>query len=80
MAGHAFVVAKEVFHHSNNNILRLWEWLDDEKEFFLSKFSNINKHLYLERNFNHLRLRYPDPYNFLTKCALGEPTKHVYGC
>ena len=77
MSGHAFVVA---FHHRNNNILKLWEWWNDEKEFFLSKFNHINKHLYLENNFNHLKLRYPDPCNFLTKRVLGEPTKHACGC
>ena len=55
MAGHAFVVAKEVFHHRNGNILKLWEWLDDETQFFLSKFNYTNKHLNLERNFNHLK-------------------------
>ena len=55
MAGHAFVVAKEVFHLRNGNILKLWEQLIDEKQFFLSKFNYINKHLYLEKNFDHLK-------------------------
>ena len=31
MTGRAFVVAMEVFHHRNGNILKLWEWLNDEK-------------------------------------------------
>ena len=65
MTGRAVVVANEVFHHRNGNISTLWEWLHDEKQFLL-----FNEHLYLERNFNHLRLRYSDPCNFLTKRAL----------
>ena len=70
MAGRSFVVAKEVFHHRNENNLKLWEWLNDEKLFFLSKFNYINKHLHLEKNFKHSKLRYTDPYNFLNKGAL----------
>ena len=46
-----------------------WEWLNDEKHVF-SKFYYINKHVYFEKNFNHSKLRYTDPCNFLTKCAL----------
>ena len=53
MAGRAFLVAKEVFHHRNGNILKLWEWLNDEKQFFY-----------------HSKLRYTEPWNFLTKRAL----------
>ena len=75
--GNAFVVA---FHHRNSNILKLWEWLNDEKQFFMFKFNHINKHLYFENNCNHLKLRYPDLCNFLTKRVLGEPTKHACGC
>ena len=78
MAGRAFVVAKEVFHHSNK-ILKLWEWLNDEKQFFLSKFNYIDKHFYFEENSNHSKLRYTDMCNFLTK-RIGEPTKHDHGC
>ena len=70
MAGRAFVVAKEVFHHRKSNILKLWEWLNDEKQFFLSKFNYINKHFHFEKKFNHSKLRYTDPCNFLTKRAL----------
>ena len=70
MAGHAFVVAKEVFHRGNGNILKLWEWLNDDKQFLLFKFRNINQRLHLENNFNHLKLSDTDPCNFLTKRAL----------
>ena len=73
MAGRAFVVAKKVFHHRNGYILTLWEWLNEGKHFFVFKFNYINEHLCMEKNFNHLKLRYTDPCNFLTKCAL------VYG-
>ena len=51
MTGHAFVVAKEVFHHRSAYILTLWEWLNDDKRLFLFKFSYIKKHLYLQTNF-----------------------------
>ena len=34
MAGHEFMVAEEVFNHINGNILKLREWLNDEKQFF----------------------------------------------
>ena len=70
MTGRAFVVVKEVFHHGNGNILKLWEWLNDEKEFFLSKFNYVNKYFYFEKNCNHSKMRYTDPCNFLTKRAL----------
>ena len=70
MAGCAFVFAKEVFHHRNGNILKLWEWLNDEKRFFLFKFNYINKHMYLEKNFNHFELKYTNTCNFVTKRAL----------
>ena len=71
MAGHVFVVAKEVFHHRYGDILKLWEWLNVEKQFFLFQFNHINKHLYLEKNFSHLKLRYPDPCNFRNKTYIG---------
>ena len=38
MAGRALVVVKEVFHHKIDNTSTLWEWLNDEKQFFLFKF------------------------------------------
>ena len=47
MAGRVFVVAKEVFHHKNGNILTPWEWLNDEKQFVLFQISYINERLYL---------------------------------
>ena len=76
MAGCAFVVAKEVFHYRNSNILTLWEWLNSENQFFLFKY--IIKHLYLEKHFNHLKLRYTDLRNFLTKRALvSQPIKLI---
>ena len=37
---------------------------------FVSKFNYINKHIYFEKNFNHSKLRYTVPCNFLTKRAL----------
>ena len=55
MAIRAFVVAKEVFHHRNSNILKLWEWLNDEKQFFFSKFNYINKHFYFEKKNESLK-------------------------
>ena len=68
--GRAFVVAKEVFHHRSDDNLKQWEWLNNDKQFFLFKFNYINTRLYLEYNVNHLKLRYTDPCNFFTKCAL----------
>ena len=70
MAGRALVVAKEVLHHINGNILTLWEWLNDEKQLFIFQFNYINKRLYLEKNFNLLKMTCTDPCNFLTKRAL----------
>ena len=35
MAGCVFAIAKEVFHHRNGNILTLYDWLNDEKQFFI---------------------------------------------
>ena len=67
----AIVVAEEEFHHRNGIILKLWEWLNDEKQLLLSKFNYINKHLYLEKNSNHLKLRYPDPCNFFYQSCIG---------
>ena len=43
MAGRAFVAAKEVFHDRNGNNLKLWEWFNDEKQFFLSRSNSLNK-------------------------------------
>ena len=69
------MVAKEVFHHRNCNILTVWEWLNDEKLFFLFKFNYTNRRLCLEKNFNHLKLRYTDLCNFFAKRALvSQPT------
>ena len=70
MIDRACVVVKEVFHHGNGNISKLWECLFMKNSPF-SKFNHINKHLYLENNFNHLILRYPNPCNVLTKRAFG---------
>ena len=68
--GRAFVIANEVFHHRNDNILTLWELLNDEKLFFLFKFNYINTHLHPEENFNRLKVRYIDSCNFLYKRVL----------
>ena len=50
MADRAFEVAKKVFRHRNGTNLTLWEWLNDDKQFFLFKCSYINDNLYLEKN------------------------------
>ena len=72
MVGGAFVVSKEVglFHHTNGNIFALWERSNDEKLFFLFNFNYIIQQLYSEKNINHSKLKYTDPYNFLIKRAL----------
>ena len=49
MSGRVFVVAKELFHHRNGNILKLWESLNDDKPFFILKFNFINKDLHLAK-------------------------------
>ena len=77
MTGWTYVVAKDIFHHKNGNMWELSEWLNDEKRFFFSKVSYINKHWYLEKNLNHLKVKYSDTWNFRIKRALGEPTKHA---
>ena len=69
-AGPAFVVVKEVFNHKNGNILKLWEWLNDEKLFFVFTFNHINKHLHSEKNFKYSKLTNTNPCNFLNKRAL----------
>ena len=72
MAGHAIVVVKDItllFHHGNAVILTLWYWLNDEKWFVWCKFNYINNHLWLVKNNNHLKPRYTEPCNFLTKRA-----------
>ena len=46
MADRAFVIAKELFYRRDGNIFTLWEWLNDEKQFFWFKFNYIKKHLY----------------------------------
>ena len=58
------------FYHGNGSILSLWSLLNHEKQLFWCKFSYVNNHLYLVINFNHIKLRYIEPCNFLTKRAL----------
>ena len=53
MAGHAFVIAEEVFCHGKANILTVWDWSNDVEEIFWCKFNYINLHLYIVKNFNH---------------------------
>ena len=78
MDGRAFVIAKEVFHHRNGNILTLWDLSYDEKRFFLSKYNYINKHYYSVKTFNNFKLRYIDPYNFLTtRASVSQPSTLV---
>ena len=57
------------FYHGNGSILTLWSWLNDEKQLIWCKFSYVNNHLYSVINFNHVKLRYIEPCNFLTKRA-----------
>ena len=64
MSDRAFVVAKVVFHHRKGNIFTMWKWLNDQKQSFLFYVNYDNQHLYFEMNFNHLKLRYTDPFNF----------------
>ena len=80
MAGRAFVVARKVFHHRNGNILTLWDWWSDEKHFFFKfKFNYIKKTLVLVKKNYHLKLRYTDPCNFLTKRTLvSQPSTHMF--
>ena len=70
MAGHATFVGKELFHHGNGSILKLWELIYGERQSLLVKFNYISTHLPLEKNFNQLKMWYTDPCNFLTKRAL----------
>ena len=44
--------------------------VNDEKQLFLCKFSCVNDYLYSVINFKHVKLRYIEPCNFLTKNAL----------
>ena len=72
MAGHANVVVKDItllFYHGNAVILTLWQWLNDGKWFVWCKFNYFNNHLWLVKNNNHLKPRYTEPCNFLTKRA-----------
>ena len=43
----------KVFCHSNGNILKLWKWLNDEKQLFWFRFRYVNKHLNLGNCYNH---------------------------
>ena len=71
MDGRVFAVAKKVLYHRNGNIFTMRKWLNDEKQLvFIFRFNYINQYSYLENNFNHLKLRYTDPYNCLTKGTL----------
>ena len=71
MAAHAFVAAKQVFIMET---VVFWhcddQWLNDEKQLFWYKFSYVNNHLYSVIDFNHVKLRYIEPCNFVTKRAL----------
>ena len=71
MAGRAFVVAKEVL------IMETVVQYFDEKLFWC-KFSYVIKYLYSVINFNHVKLRYIEPCNFLVKHALlSQPSKRA---
>ena len=41
-------------YHENGNILILWYWLNDEKQLFWCKSSDISNHSYPMINFNHV--------------------------
>ena len=72
MAGHVIVVVKDItllFYHENAVILTLWWWLNYGKWFVGCKFNYFNNHLWLVKNNNHLKPRYTEPCNFLTKRA-----------
>ena len=60
-----------IIHHKKGNFYTMWEWLNDEKQFFLFNLNHIDQDLYLEKNFNYLKLIYTDPCNFLNKRTLG---------
>ena len=51
-----------IWHYENEKMVK--------NKVFLFEFSYINKDLYLDKNFNHLKLRYADPCNFFAKRAL----------
>ena len=70
MAACVFVVGKVVFYHGNSNILKLGYWFNYEKQLILHKFKYTNNHLYSMKKCNHVKLRYTDPCNLLTKRAL----------
>ena len=75
--GCAFVLTQEIFHYRNSNIFTLWQWLNDENCSFL-KLDHFNRHVCLQNNFNHLKLRYSDMCNFLTRHALvSQPRTHM---
>ena len=72
MAGCAIVVVTDItllFYHGNAVILTLWLWLNDGKWFVWCKFNYFNNHLWLVENNNHLKPRYAESCNFLTKRA-----------
>ena len=72
MAGHAIVVVNDIillFYHGNAVILTLRYWWNDGKWFVWCKFNYINNHLWLVKNNNHLKPRYTEVCNFLTKRA-----------
>ena len=70
MDGRAFVVAKEAFIMET---VVFW-YCDNGKMMKNNSFSvnaiNVNNHLYSAINLNHVKLRYIQPCNFLTKRAL----------
>ena len=70
MDGRAFVVAKEAFIMET---VVFW-YCDNVKMMKNNSFSvnaiNVKNHLYSAINLNHVKLRYIEPCNFLTKRAL----------
>ena len=53
MAGHAFLVAKEVSSHSNHDNCTLWEWFHGENVLYFYEFNYIDMLVYFVVNLNH---------------------------
>ena len=78
MAVRAFVVDNEVFCQGNGNMLTLGWWSNDEKHYYVN-LTSIYTHWFSMKNFKHVKLRYADPCNFLTKHAfVRQPSTLVF--
>ena len=79
MAGRAFLVAKEVFHHRECSILTLCEWLNDEKQVFFYFKSTILVNICTRRT-GLFNLHWYSPVQFSHQTRIGEPNKQDRGC